>query len=237
MPPAARRTDTRTTRRTGRGIARTAKSTTICRPYCAAMTIPDVTRHGDSRSGTSLIQSASTFATTVIVPSLSSFLDADPNLEIRLDATHEPPAFARESVDIEIRHRRRVPFDRAHMSIDAAVAGFGVTLESRVTTWRERRDGLLICPVADAPPKRKAAPGCPAPPRFRRLRRSYMAASAGAVFSRLTSSLFNAFRYAFTDATMVSVWAPRPSTVLPSSESRTVTSAWASVPPVTAWTW
>ena len=36
---------------------------------------------------------------------------------------------------------------------------------------------------------------------------------------------------------MVSVSAPRPVTVLPSSSSRTVTLAWASVPSVTAWTW
>jgi len=50
------------------------------------------------------------------------------------------------------------------------------------------------------------------------------------------SNLFSALTYARADATMVSVSEPRPVTVLPSASSRTVTSAWASVPSVTALT-
>ncbi|MFC7398988.1 LysR substrate-binding domain-containing protein [Chelatococcus sp. GCM10030263] len=46
---------------------------------------------------------------------------------------------------------KRVLFDRSHMSIDAAAAGMGIALESNLTTWRERRDGLLICPIASPP--------------------------------------------------------------------------------------
>ena len=44
---------------------------------------------------------------------------------------------------------RRLLFDRSHMAIDAAVAGMGIALESNLMMWRELRDGLLICPVAN----------------------------------------------------------------------------------------
>ena len=46
---------------------------------------------------------------------------------------------------------RRLLFDRSHMAIDAAVAGMGIALESNLMMWRELRDGLLICPVANPP--------------------------------------------------------------------------------------
>lgn len=46
---------------------------------------------------------------------------------------------------------RRLLFDRSHMAIDAAAAGMGIALESNLMMWRELRDGLLICPVANPP--------------------------------------------------------------------------------------
>ena len=48
-------------------------------------------------------------------------------------------------------NRRRVLFDRSHMAIDAAVNGLGIALESDLMTWRELRDGALICPVRTPP--------------------------------------------------------------------------------------
>jgi DNA-binding transcriptional LysR family regulator len=45
----------------------------------------------------------------------------------------------------------RVRFDRSHMSIDAAVGGIGIALESTLMMWRELGDGTLICPVVKAP--------------------------------------------------------------------------------------
>ena len=39
-----------------------------------------------------------------ILPRLGRFLDANPDLEVRLDATNEPTDFSREGVDVEIRH-------------------------------------------------------------------------------------------------------------------------------------
>ena len=59
---------------------------------------------------------------------------------------------------------------------------------------------------------------------------------AGADLSLLIINLFRAFIYALADATRVSVCAPSPTTVLPSSANLTETSACASVPSVTAWT-
>ena len=59
--------------------------------------------------------------------------------------------------------------------------------------------------------------------------------AAGAVFSRLTSNLLSALTYARALATIVSVSAPWPFTDRPFSSRRTTTSAWASVPSVTAW--
>jgi DNA-binding transcriptional LysR family regulator len=46
---------------------------------------------------------------------------------------------------------QRVLFDRSHMSIDAAVDGFGLALESTLMMWRELHDGTLVCPVIDPP--------------------------------------------------------------------------------------
>jgi DNA-binding transcriptional LysR family regulator len=46
---------------------------------------------------------------------------------------------------------RRVLFDRSHMAIDAAVAGMGIALESRMMMERELASGALACPVAEPP--------------------------------------------------------------------------------------
>ncbi len=39
-----------------------------------------------------------------LLPRLASFLDAHPDMEVRLDGTNEPTDFDRESVDVEVRH-------------------------------------------------------------------------------------------------------------------------------------
>ena len=49
------------------------------------------------------------------------------------------------------RHRQRLLLDRSHMSIDAAVGGFGVALESTLMMSGELSAGTLICPVVDPP--------------------------------------------------------------------------------------
>lgn len=154
-----------------------------------------------------------TFATKWVLPRLSNFLNSHPQIELRLDATNEPPNFTRENIDLEIRHgsggwaglfvekvadERLIPlcspeyaarnsidandlpnhllihsvknilqwpdwfkkfeintpkplnrllFDRSHMSIDMAVTGAGIVLESHITALRELKEGKLICPV------------------------------------------------------------------------------------------
>ncbi|MFC7478451.1 LysR substrate-binding domain-containing protein [Dankookia sp. GCM10030260] len=45
-----------------------------------------------------------TLATKWLLPRLGRFLDAHPDIDLRLDATNEPTDFAREAVDIDIRH-------------------------------------------------------------------------------------------------------------------------------------
>lgn len=45
-----------------------------------------------------------TFATKCIVPRLSEFIDAWPNIELHLDATNDPPDYSREHIDLEVRH-------------------------------------------------------------------------------------------------------------------------------------
>lgn len=50
------------------------------------------------------VRSVPSFANKWLLPRLQGFLDANPNIELRLNATNEPTDFAREAVDIEIRH-------------------------------------------------------------------------------------------------------------------------------------
>ncbi len=45
-----------------------------------------------------------TLATKWLLPRLGRFLDAHPDIDLRLDATNEPADFARGSVDLDIRH-------------------------------------------------------------------------------------------------------------------------------------
>ncbi len=163
------------------------------------------------------VRASPTLASKWLLPRLQGFLDANPNIELRLNGTTEPTDFSRESVDVEIRHgegrwpgvfveglaeesflpvcspayaaeasmaaadarqhrlihsiksqvqwqqwfaragarpaeeMQRVLFDRSHMSIDAAVDGLGLALESTLMMWRELCRGTLVCPVVDPP--------------------------------------------------------------------------------------
>ena len=57
------------------------------------------------RSTTALnVRATPTLANKWLLPRLPSFLDAHPNMEVRLDGTNEPTDFERESVDVEVRH-------------------------------------------------------------------------------------------------------------------------------------
>ena len=57
------------------------------------------------RSVTALtVRATPTFSAKWLLPRLGSFLDAHPDLEMRLDGTNEPTDFNRELVDVEIRH-------------------------------------------------------------------------------------------------------------------------------------
>ncbi|WP_332117889.1 LysR substrate-binding domain-containing protein [Azorhizobium caulinodans] len=170
------------------------------------------------RSVTTLtVRATPSLATKWLLPRLAGFIDAHPEIELRLDGTNEPTAFQKENVDIEIRHGtgqwpglvaeglveerflpvcspalaaagslaaedlprfrlihsvksqvqwpywftcagvtpaerlRRLFFDRTHMAIDAAVGGLGIALESDLMMWAEKRDGRLICPIAEPP--------------------------------------------------------------------------------------
>jgi LysR family transcriptional regulator, glycine cleavage system transcriptional activator len=51
-----------------------------------------------------IVRATPSLATKWLLPRLSQFLDANPNLELRIDATNEPTDFSREGVDIDIRH-------------------------------------------------------------------------------------------------------------------------------------
>lgn len=57
------------------------------------------------RSITTLtVRATPSLATKWLLPRLASFIDAHPDIELRLDGTNEPTAFQKENVDIEIRH-------------------------------------------------------------------------------------------------------------------------------------
>jgi LysR family transcriptional regulator, glycine cleavage system transcriptional activator len=170
------------------------------------------------RSVTTLtVRTSPSLSTKWLLPRLASFIDAHPQIELRLDGTNEPTAFQIENVDIEIRHGtgqwpglfvealveerfrpvcapsvapaggleaaelprfrlihsvksqaqwstwfelagvkaterwRRVLFDRTHMAVDAAAAGFGIALESDLMMWAELKTGRLVCPVRNPP--------------------------------------------------------------------------------------
>ena len=50
------------------------------------------------------VRTTPTLGSKWLLPRLSSFLDANPDVELRLNATTEPTDFSREAVDLEIRH-------------------------------------------------------------------------------------------------------------------------------------
>lgn len=50
------------------------------------------------------VRATPTLAAKWLLPRLRSFLDANPDIELRLNGTTEPTDFARETVDVEIRH-------------------------------------------------------------------------------------------------------------------------------------
>jgi len=159
------------------------------------------------------VRIAPTFANKWVLPRLPTFIEANPDIELHVDATNEPPDYSRESIDLEIRHGsghwpglyteclrdetmtvlcspgyaaaasldvtelanhrllhsvknvvqwshwfdaqgvpapkglRRALFDRAHMSIEMAVAGVGLALESDLTARQELADGRLVRPM------------------------------------------------------------------------------------------
>jgi LysR family transcriptional regulator, glycine cleavage system transcriptional activator len=51
-----------------------------------------------------IVRATPSLSTKWLLPRLNRFLDANPNLDVRVDATNEPTDFSREGVDIEIRH-------------------------------------------------------------------------------------------------------------------------------------
>jgi len=50
------------------------------------------------------IRATPTVSTKWLLPRLSGFLEANPSIDVRLDGTNEPTDFARDPVDLEIRH-------------------------------------------------------------------------------------------------------------------------------------
>lgn len=59
---------------------------------------------GNKTSTLLTIRATPTISTKWLLPRLPVFLEANPDIDIRLDGTNEPTDFARDLVDIEIRH-------------------------------------------------------------------------------------------------------------------------------------
>ncbi|WP_407529139.1 LysR substrate-binding domain-containing protein [Methylobacterium oryzisoli] len=59
---------------------------------------------GFRRVTTLTVRATPSLSTKWLLPRLAGFIDAHPDIELRLDGTNEPTAFQKESVDIEIRH-------------------------------------------------------------------------------------------------------------------------------------
>jgi LysR family transcriptional regulator, glycine cleavage system transcriptional activator len=51
-----------------------------------------------------IVRATPSLSTKWLLPRLGRFLDAHPDLDVRIDATNEPTDFSREGVDLEIRH-------------------------------------------------------------------------------------------------------------------------------------
>ncbi len=50
------------------------------------------------------VRATPSLATKWLLPRLGRFLDANPDVDVRVDATNEPTDFSREGVDVDIRH-------------------------------------------------------------------------------------------------------------------------------------
>lgn len=68
--------------------------------------VTDVTQHVRGiRSATTLtVRAAPSVSSKWLLPRLAGFVDANPDIELRLDGTNEPTDFRKENVDLEIRH-------------------------------------------------------------------------------------------------------------------------------------
>jgi LysR family glycine cleavage system transcriptional activator len=68
--------------------------------------IADVTQHlrGVRSAATLTVRASPSVSTKWLVPRLPAFVEAHPNIELRLDGTNEPTDFGKENIDIEIRH-------------------------------------------------------------------------------------------------------------------------------------
>jgi LysR family glycine cleavage system transcriptional activator len=62
------------------------------------------------------------------------------------------------------RNRQRLHLDRSHMSVDAALSGIGVALESTLMMGEELSAGSLVCPVAEPPDIRVVSQWIVCPP-------------------------------------------------------------------------
>ncbi|WP_069307591.1 LysR substrate-binding domain-containing protein [Methylobrevis pamukkalensis] len=71
-------------------IERIAEATGLIRGYRSVTTLT--------------VRATPTLSNKWLLPRLAGFMDAHPDLEIRLDGTNEPTDFKREVVDVEIRH-------------------------------------------------------------------------------------------------------------------------------------
>lgn len=167
-----------------------------------------------SKTATRLtIRTTPTVSTKWILPRLPRFLDANPDIDVRLDGTNETTDFNRDQVDLDIRHgtgrwpglhveplaverfmpvcspkladpfsmdpaqlfdfrlirsvkaqiqwgqwfsqfglndtgvKNHLLFDRSHMTVDAAVLGMGVALESNLMMDQELQERKLVVPV------------------------------------------------------------------------------------------
>lgn len=94
-------------KKAGRGVALTEAGERYFE-----MIAPDVQRIGEAtqrirgfRSRTALtVRTTPTLGSKWLLPRLGKFLNANPDVDFRLNATTEPTDFSREAVDIEIRH-------------------------------------------------------------------------------------------------------------------------------------
>lgn len=93
--------------RTGRKVVLTEAGEQyfdMIRDEVERITVATEQMRGNSSFTVLNIRMAPTFATKWVLPRLGAFISANPDIELRLDATNDPPDFARENIDLEIRH-------------------------------------------------------------------------------------------------------------------------------------